>query len=159
MVTQERLHELLNYDAETGVFTRRIASGTAKAGDVAGCERPDGYQYISVDGKQYLAHRLAWLYVHGELPADHTDHIDRDRRNNRISNLRPATVSQNILNSSRSKKNTSGHKGVYWSRVRAKWIAQICVDRKPINLGGFDCIAAAIAARKAAETEFMGASK
>lgn len=159
MITQQRLREVLSYDGETGAFVRLVDSGTSRVGDLAGCKRPDGYHYISVDGVQHLAHRLAFLYVHGELPAHHIDHIDRDRSNNRISNLRPATVSQNILNSKTSKKNTSGHKGVYWSKVRSKWVAQICVDRRAINLGGFDIIDSAVAARKAAEVKYMGEIK
>lgn len=151
MVTQDGLKAQLDYNPGTGVFTRRINSGTARAGDIAGCVRPDGYIYISVDGRQYLAHRLAWVYVHGEWPDAHTDHINRDRTDNRIANLRPATCSENILNSSLSKRNSSGHKGVYWSKARQKWVAQICIGRTVKNLGGFSSLHHAIAARKAAE--------
>ena len=155
-LTQQELIAALHYDPGTGLFTRKAPSGTAKRGSVAGCVRPDGYIYISVRGKQFLAHRLAWFYVHGYWPENHTDHIDRDRQNNRIANLRPATSSQNVLNSSKSKANSSGHKGVYWSSSRGKWIAQICLNRRPRNLGGFDALADAVAARKAAETKELG---
>lgn len=156
MLTRERLRHFLIYDPETGVFTRRISSGTARSGDVAGCTRPDGYIYISVEGRQYLAHRLAWLDQHGYLPPDHTDHIDGDRRNNRIANLRPATCAENLRNSRTPVNNTSGAKGVYWSKKRRKWVAQIAYGRSVINLGGFTRKESAIAARRAAEAEFHG---
>lgn len=156
MITQARLRELLHYDPNTGVFTRLVAKGTAKVGDVAGGIRKDGYINISVDGSPYLAHRLAWLYVHGVWPPAHTDHIDLDRQNNRIANLREATSSQNIANTRRRQRNTSGVKGVYWSRIRRKWIAQIGYQKRVLNLGGFDNIEEARRARVAAEIRLFG---
>lgn len=156
MLTQERLRQLLHYDPETGIFTRLVNSGTAKAGDVAGTRQRGGYVLISVDGTQYLAHRLAWLYETGSWPAAHTDHRDGDKANNRFANLREATSTENGRNRSRPRDNTSGAKGVYWSRRRCKWVAQISDGRKVINLGGFNEIADAVAARRAAEAEIYG---
>jgi hypothetical protein len=156
MITQARLRELLAYDPATGIFTRLVANGTAKVGDVAGGVRPDGYIQISVDGEAYLAHRLAWLYVHGYWPAAHTDHIDLNREHNAIANLREATAAQNCANTGPSVNNTSGVKGVYWSKIRRKWVAQIGVGRAVRNLGGFEKIEAAKAAREAAEIEIQG---
>lgn len=156
-LTQERLKALLNYDQETGVFYRKIANGTAKAGDVAGHACRSGYIKISVDGQgQFLAHRLAWFYVTGEWPENHTDHINGCRSDNRFCNLRKATAKENCANTGPQANNTSGVKGVYWSTVRRKWVAQIGHDRKVINLGGFPSLDLAIAARREAENQYQG---
>lgn len=157
MLTQSRLKELLSYDPETGVFTRASATGTAKIGDVAGTVRPDGYIAISVDGRQYLAHRLAWFYQTGEWPKHHTDHRDGNHANNRFANLRTASAAQNGRNRCRpNADNTSGVRGVYWSKRRRKWVAQIGVGRTVRNLGGFADLDAARAARAEAEARFYG---
>lgn len=155
-LTQTRVRELLQYDRDTGNFTRRIANGTAKAGDVAGGVLPNGYVQISVDGHPYLGHRLAWFYEYGQWPTEHTDHVDGDRANNRLANLREATAAQNCANTGPQVNNTSGVKGVYWSKIRRKWIAQIGVGRAVKNLGGFVDLGEAKAARAAAEITFQG---
>jgi hypothetical protein len=87
-LTAERLREQLRYDAETGVFTRRVESGHACVGDVAGSVHSTGYVRIGIDGWKYTAHHLAWLYVHGVWPSDQIEHINRKRSDNRIANLR-----------------------------------------------------------------------
>lgn len=157
VLTQERLKELLSYDPKTGVFVRRRANGTAKAGDIAGTQMNTGYVTISVDGKgQFLAHRLAWFYVTGEWPENHTDHVNGCKSDNRFSNIRKATAQENSSNTGPQVNNTSGVKGVYWSTIRRKWIAQIGHNRKVINLGGFDDLDAAISARREAETHIQG---
>jgi hypothetical protein len=84
----ERLRERLRYDGGTGVFTRRVGSGHARAGEIAGSVHSTGYVRIGIDGGKYTAHRLAWLYVHGVWPSDQIDHINRNRSDNRIANLR-----------------------------------------------------------------------
>ena len=95
MLTQERLKELLEYDPETGFFTRLIGrSGPrARSGDVAGCDNGQGYIRIYVDGRPYKGHRLAWFYVHGAWPRE-IDHINGDKSDNKLANLRPATRSR-----------------------------------------------------------------
>ena len=87
-LTAERLRERLHYDAETGVFTRRVGSSNARSGDVAGSVHSTGYVRIGIDGWKYTAHHLAWLYVHGVWPSDQIEHISRKRSDNRIANLR-----------------------------------------------------------------------
>jgi hypothetical protein len=87
-LTAERLRKRLRYDAETGLFTRRVGSGHAHAGDMAGSVHSTGYVRICIDGGRYTAHRLAWLYVHGVWPSGQIDHINRNRSDNRIANLR-----------------------------------------------------------------------
>ena len=149
--TQERLKELMHYDPETGVFTRRIDRGNTRAGTVAGTTTSKGYGYVGVDGAQYMSHRLAYLYVYGEMPAGMLDHHDQDKGNNRISNLRPATATQNKLNTGVRAHNTSGYTGVSWRKETQKWLVQITVNRKTHNLGHFTSLEDAVAARKAAE--------
>jgi hypothetical protein len=134
MITAERLRKLLHYDPETGVFTWRMQRGPAAAGAVAGSPHRDGYVCIGIDGRWYLAHRLAWLYMSGEWPENQIDHHDGKRSNNRIANLRPATHAQNQMNS--RAYGQSGRKGVSWNRGR--WQARIRVNRVLIHLGRFD---------------------
>lgn len=126
-LTAERLREILNYDPETGVFTWRVnRGGSALAGSKAGHpSKIDGYVRIYVDCRLFLAHRLAWLYVHETFPENHLDHINRVRDDNRLCNLREATYSQNNQNQSIRSDNKSGLVGVSWSGRHRKWKAQI----------------------------------
>ena len=130
ILTQDRLKELLNYNPETGVFTK-------KSGKIAGTVRPDGYQKITIDWKQYYSHRLAWLYMTGELSKD-VDHIDRNPSNNRFNNLRSVTKSQNQHNRVKQCNNTSGYKGVIYFKRTGRWRANIWVNDANHYLGYFD---------------------
>jgi HNH endonuclease/AP2 domain len=130
-LTRARLMELLRYDPETGEFYWRARNGN-RAGGVSG----DGYWYIMIDGKSYLAHRLAWLYVHGYFPEE-LDHINRIRSDCRIVNLREATRSQGRMNSSVHRDNRSGFKGVSWDKRADKYRAQIAFRGKNVQLGSF----------------------
>jgi hypothetical protein len=98
----------------------------------------DGYRYIRIDYNLYPEHRLAWLHMTGEWPTAGIDHINCDRLDNRWSNLREATKAKNAMNMHIRADNTSGYKGVSWSKIRRKWIAHITVDRKCRHLGSFD---------------------
>ena len=89
------------------------------------------------DGKLYLAHRLAWLYVHGSFPEHHIDHINRDRADNRISNIREATPAENRQNASLQRNSTSGFSGVSWTKRERRWRARIVVNSREIGLGYF----------------------
>lgn len=134
-MTQERLKELLDYDPETGVFEWRVdRGGSVKAGRSAGGIDRKGYVKIVVDGRAYRGHRLAWLYVYGRFPAQETDHINLIKADNRISNLREATRSNNCAN---KKPYRSGLKCAYWkSRIR-RWTAQIRRNGVLVHLGCF----------------------
>jgi hypothetical protein len=150
----QRLREVLDYDSETGIF--RWRPGTTRRsliGLIAGCINNQGYRYISVDGKRYRAHRLAWFYVNGRWPEAQLDHLNRRRDDNRIANLRPATQQQNNGNYGLSRHNTSGFKGVHYFRKCGKWQAVITVANKSVHLGLFPTAEGAHAAylRKAAE--------
>jgi len=151
-LTAEYLRSILNYDQETGIFTWKVStSSRVKAGDVAGCPDGQGYLQISVQSRLYRAHRLAWLYACGEWPKLDIDHINRNRSDNRISNLRDVSRKQNGQNASKPSSNTSGYTGVSWHRRRSKWQVKITHSYKMIHLGYFSILEEAIAARKAAE--------
>ena len=147
----KRLHELLAYAPESGVFTWRVKRGCRPQGSTAGTPDGKGYLLIRIDGISYKAHRLAWLYVNGELPTDGIDHINRNKSDNRIANLRLATQMQNLQNQSISIRNTSGFQGVSWHSLRKKWMAEIAVNRKKYHLGLFVNISDAIFARHSAK--------
>jgi hypothetical protein len=131
MISHDRLLELLVYDAETGVFTWRIARPGNKAGSVAGCQRRDGYNVIRLDGKLYLAHRLAWLYEHGEWPIAELDHANGIKGDDRFCNLRLASHSQNNLNRGARSDNKSGLKNIHWDKRTRSWCVQITGGGEP----------------------------
>ena len=154
MATQERVKELFAYEAATGLFTRRKAigrHGCHKALTLAGTRTPRGYILICVDGRRYMAHRLAWLYHYGEWPNGDLDHINEVKDDNRISNLREATRAQNMQNVRKHKHNTSGHKGVSWMPTRRKWRAYIFVNYSQKHIGLFNSLEEARDARVSAE--------
>lgn len=151
-LTTEYFRSVLHYDPATGVFTWKVrTSSRVKVGDVAGCPDGHGYLCIMVGSRLYRAHRLAWLYVYGNWPEDQIDHINRNRSDNRISNLRGVTNKQNLQNASKYSHNTSGHAGVSWYKRISKWQAKITHNQKDVHLGYFSVLEEAIAARKAAE--------
>lgn len=117
MITQDRLKELVDHDPGRGVLLWKKARRGCHPGDVIGTIRADGYRTVLIDGHRYTVHRLIWLYVHGELPMA-VDHIDQNPMNNLLSNLRAATVSQNMANRGAQINNTSGLKGVCWDSKR-----------------------------------------
>jgi hypothetical protein len=151
-LTAEYLRSILDYEPETGIFTWKVSPSTkVKVGDVAGSVNGRGYLQIRIQSRPHKAHRLAWLYTYGEWPKDQLDHINRNRSDNRISNLREVTNKQNGQNRSKYSHNTSGHPGVYWHKQGSKWVACIAHNYKQIYLGYFENLEEAIAARKAAE--------
>ena len=144
MLTQEELKLKLHYDESTGVFTRLASKKGVKVGDIAGYLRPDGYIEISINNKSYLAHRLAWLYVTGEFPINHLDHLSGIKNDNKWLNLREATQAQNLQNQTKPRSdNKSGYLGVYFHNHAGKFQAQIQLNGKRTHLGLFDTAALA----------------
>ena len=150
------LKHRLMYDHETGLLIWKAkpverpqdtAWNTKYAGVAAGCF-VDWRDYVDVllDGRRYLAHRLIWYYVTGESPDVEIDHADLNKKNNRWSNLRLATRSQNAMNMSRYSHNSSGFKGVSWQKSTLKWEANICSGGVKTFLGLHDSPEAAYAA-------------
>jgi hypothetical protein len=138
MLTQERLKQVLYYDQIGGGFYwRNQQAAWIKPWSAAGTEDTHGYLQITVDGKKYQAHRLAWLYVTGEVPTNLIDHKNRVRFDNRFDNLRPATVKQNNENQSLMPNNTSGYRGVSWHKPTGKWAAKLMHNKSRIHVGLF----------------------
>jgi hypothetical protein len=154
-LTQARLKELLHYNPDTGVFTWLASPRGGWAGKTAGYAS-NGYRRLRINERQYLAHCLAWLYMTGSWPSKQIDHINADRSDNRISNLRLATRSQNGANARRRVDNTSGAKGVSWHRITGKWSASLAVNGRQYHLGLFDSTAEASAAYAAAAERHFG---
>ena len=156
MLTAERLRGALHYDPATGQFTW-LSAGSRRAGKVAGGDggglHYEGYWVIHVDGRSYRAHRLAWLYTHGEWPAEQIDPINGDRADNRIVNLREATNRENQQNRAKRADNTSGYMGVSWQKIPGKWQAQIMKAGRKYHLGRYDTAEEAHAAYLAAKAQ------
>lgn len=139
-ILQEELHRILDYDPETGIFTWKIRSAQrVQIGDIAGSLDNYGYLRININGKRYKSHRLAYIYVYGEIPVS----LDIDHKNgitnaNWIKNLRAVTKSVNQQNKRIGQKNnTSGYLGVSWNKASRKWQAQILIGGKSKYLGRF----------------------
>lgn len=132
-----RLRELLDYNPDTGVFTWRVtASRNTAVAKVAGYVAANKYRTIRIAGQGYLAHRLAWQYVHGAPPVNSIDHINGIRDDNRIANLREATQAQNTQNRSRP-QGGNPYLGVYWYAQRNKWRALIILNGHAKHIGLF----------------------
>jgi uncharacterized protein YkuJ len=151
MITQEELKEILEYNPDTGVlkWNKTLRNGVQKGREVSGLDK-DGYLRVKYNGKTYMAHRLAWLYVYGEYP-NIIDHIDRDVTNNRIENLRNVDNYTNRKNQKVFKNNTSKVTGVCYVKNENKWMARISENGKRILLGKFENKEDAIKARFEAE--------
>lgn len=135
-LTVERVRQLLDYDPKTGRLVNRVSRGAAKAGKPAGGYALNGYRAVAVDGKRYFEHRLAWLYVHGVWPTGDIDHINGDRSDNRLSNIRDVPKKVNCQNLGGPKShNQIGFLGV--RRMRNKFQARIVLDGKTSYLGTF----------------------
>lgn len=153
-MNQQILKENLSYNSDSGLFTwLKSTHNQVKIGDVAGTVRK-GYICIRIKGKDYAAHRLAWVYVYGELPYNDIDHINHNTSDNRIVNLRIVNKKENQHNASIRKDNTSGFTGVTWHKVANKWMAQICIDGTRKNLGYFTNLNDAISARQDANIKY-----
>lgn len=154
-LTQEELKQLLSYNPEDGQFTRlKTTASNAVKGSVAGHVDSRGYVKIRINGREHSAHRLAWLYVYGWFPAGQIDHVNRNKSDNRITNLREVTISENAQNIGLKRSNKSGYTGVRWNIKRAKWVAHIKVDGQFRHLGCFNTLDAAADARRSAELAY-----
>jgi hypothetical protein len=156
-LTQQEVCSLLSYDCSTGEFRWRETGTGRHIEKPAGYLSPKGYRYIGIGRRLWSAHRLAWLYVFGFMPKQ-IDHINCDKSDNRIANLREASNRDNALNRGRNRKNTSGHKGVTWyGKPNNKWVARITDrDGKRRCLGYFQSLDEAAQAYKKAAIELHG---
>ena len=142
-LTLEQLRAALDYDPGTGIFTRKHRLECPPHWNGRWVGKPagvvdKGYRVVTINYVRYQASRLAWLFVYGEWPENLIDHVNSDTDDNRITNLRDATFSQNGGNMRTPHRNTSGFKGVSWSERRKKWAAQIGARGRYYNLGSFN---------------------
>lgn len=138
--TLEELKGALHYDPETGEFTwARFCSPRAVAGSRAGAVYQNGYRMICFQRKDYPAHRLAWAFVHGVWPSANIDHINGNRTDNRISNLRDVPQTMNSQNQRRPHKDKTSCQliGATWDKMWKNWKAQVRLNGKTIYLGRF----------------------
>ena len=156
MITQKRLKELTDYNADTGIFTWNNKTGVgrpkARQGEACTNVNGNGYIRIGIDHKRYMAHKLAWLYVYGEMPKE-VDHINHIRNDNRLCNLREITHQDNCKNMTVHPSNKSGVTGVSETRS-GTYIARIMVEGKYLSLGTFKTKAEAIEARLNANVKY-----
>lgn len=138
-LTHSRLLSLLTYDPETGLFSWNVTRGRSNAGSTAGSPHARGYLSIRVDLGRYLAHRLAWFYVHGEWPENQIDHINGIRTDNRIANLRDVTASVNQQNQRRGQSGgKTGLLGVSLFKRTGRYKSEIRHFCETKYLGYFD---------------------
>lgn len=130
--SQEQLNKLFDYNPTTGILARRSLRSQC-----LGCLDSQGYLRLKIGRKVYLAHRLIWKIVTGNEPPPALDHIDGNRLNNRVDNLRAASHGENQQNTSRQLNNTSGHKGVSWSKTHKSWQVSVMGDGKSLWLGRY----------------------
>jgi hypothetical protein len=160
-LTQEKLKEWLSYDPLTGVFrwkkNPREHMGDRMTGRIAGCKcRTNGYVIIQFKGCRDYAHRLAVLYMTGEMPKALVDHANRDKADNRWSNLRPASKSQNAINNGKKAIRSSRYRGVSLDRKRDKWLAKIKANGKERYIGLYSSEDEAARARDVVARELFG---
>ena len=134
-LTKETLIDLFEY-RDGALYWRNPSSYRVKVGDRVGCLNGNGYFHTSIGAKWYLVHRLIYMMFHGTCPQI-VDHIDGDRSNNCIKNLRGCTLSQNLHNSKRAKNNTSGVKGVNWAKQSNKWEVRLRINGRRLHFGYF----------------------
>lgn len=135
---QMRLKEILDYEPSTGEFKWKASRLRSSVGSVAGTKHGGGYLAVMLDGNGYLMHRLAWLWVHGEWPKGEVDHMNGDKKDNRIENLRDVPRRINMQNLRKHRSNSShGVMGVY--KQAGKWVATVQTDKKKLYLGRFVC--------------------
>jgi hypothetical protein len=153
----ELLKMHLNYNPDTGVFLAKTGGRAGwKIGEPVGFN-DRGYLRIHINKKYHAAHRLAWVMTHGFLSdEDQIDHIDGNRSNNSISNLRIASHGANCQNVGIPRHNTSGIKGVHWAASNKKWRAQIKLHGKRYFLGDFNSKEEAAKAYEAASLQMHG---
>lgn len=167
-LTQDYLRSLLSYDAETGELIwrhrprdmfrdndKRICGtwNARYAGTVANSIGTGGYVRVNILGTRYLGHRVIWMMVHGEWP-DEIDHINGNRSDNRLCNIRNVSRQENLRNLAKRSDNSSGHVGVHLNKKNGKWSAYVGIDGKQVHLGFFENLDDAIAVRAKASKAY-----
>lgn len=152
LINDDAIRAMYSYDGASGLFYRK----DRKFSQVAGKRTTDGHKQVWVRGRLVQAHRLAWFLFYGEWPPTPIDHINGNPADNRIANLRLATVSQNQHNSKLRKDNTSGHKGVSYLASKDRWIAYLNYRGKRVFTGTYRSQDEAVAARRSVSAKYFG---
>lgn len=164
-ITQADVLKQLRYEPETGLLYRRPIPERNRidrmrnsrfANKPATYLNSTGHVQLLINGHHYLAHRVIWLLVHGEWPEGDIDHINGDRADNRLSNLRIATPAQNSTNTRRYKNNTTGYRGVHWNKRQRRWTVRIGVGNDKVHVGCFGCPTIAAFAYDSAARKYHG---
>ena len=150
----EYLKEYLIYDPDNGKFfwKKESLNKARKVGEEAGSYAGNGYSIICVENKRFSGHRLAWYFYYGEWPDFHIDHMDGDKQNNKINNLRKSNPSVNMKNRGLNKNNTTGYSGI--QKSRNKWRVRVRIDGKLLNFGTYDNIEDAVRVRNEVYIEY-----
>jgi hypothetical protein len=158
LVELSEISQDLEYCLETGVFRwkKHMGGRAPKAGGFAGTPHIAGYTQIGYKQNIYLAHRLAWLFVHGSWPEKDLDHINGNKTDNRICNLRECTHAENMLNRRKQKNNRVGHKNICLPRGRNQYVVRIAKHGKTHCAGYYYSLEDAIKARDAALKKVCG---
>lgn len=151
VINQSVINEAVEYEPDTGIFRWASPRSKIQVGAVAGFKRADGYIHIKINGRCYLGHVLAWVCIHGVMPSGEIDHINHNRSDNRIINLRDVTPSENAKNRKKYKNNSTGRAGVFLRKDSGKYTANINANGKLKHLGTFKTKVEAVIAREAAE--------
>jgi len=149
MISQKRLKEVVTFDEETGEFFY-VENGLPAGWNC------DGYVRVRIDGADYQAHRLVWFLLYGYFPQIDIDHIDKDRSNNRPNNLRLATRSQNMLNTSAHKDSATGIKNVSFRKDTGKFSVRLSIDGKYKVIGSYNSLEEAAIVAKNAREKYHG---
>lgn len=153
-LTAEQLHEFVTCDLTTGTFIYRVRTRRHKPGDALKPSiNKNGYAVTQINGTLHYVHRLVWLYAHGEWPSKQIDHINRNRSDNRLENLRLATSVEQGQNTGIPKNNTSGYKGVWFHKPTERYVAEIKHRRKKHHLGYFNTVEEAATAYQKAKAK------
>lgn len=154
-LTQEQLMGMFDYDLDKGRLLRRCFSNGLFIGlEVAGTQSDNGYRYIEISNINHLEHRLIWVYLTGVWPLDQLDHINKNRSDNRFSNLREVNNSENQRNTTLRSSNKSGVMGIHIRTDNGKWSVRINHNGERYVLGSFTDFFEACCARKSAEARF-----
>ena len=154
-ITQDEVSYLFDYNSD-GTLTWRVNRGKIRSGDKAGSQNlVEGYYTIGINYKQYYLHHIIWIYHKGYIPENFIDHIDRNKLNNRIENLREVSYSCSARNRRVPSNNSSGVSGVTWNKHRGTWTAKIGINGKHLVIGSFFKFEEAVMARYKKEVELQ----
>lgn len=150
LITADFARQVFWYDSKTGRISKFLICGSASTRCPDNQTR-NGYRYVEFKKQRIAAHRLAWLLYYGEWPDGVLDHINRDKCDNRITNLRTVTTSENAHNVGLRKDNISGYSGVGWHKRTNTWQVRLRIAGKHMFVGHFKDLGSAVAARDKAE--------